>query len=71
MSAKSKTRMVWMFPAILIASWLTVKGLAASAQTPAAATALASTDGEIGDPSLRGLIARFAVAARAQTGATR
>jgi hypothetical protein len=76
MSAKRKMRMVWLFPAVVVASWLTVRTLAASADTspptsPAATAALASADAEIGDPSLRRLIAGFADAARARQSAAR
>jgi hypothetical protein len=62
MSAKNKARVVWIFPIALLASWMAVRGLAASPDV--AATARGS---EIADASLRRLIGGFADAARTRS----
>jgi hypothetical protein len=75
MSATSKARVLWIYPSILLASWLVVRVLAASPAesvkpratepSPYQPSVVASTSSdEIRDDSLRELIARFAEAAR-------
>ena len=63
----AKARILWIYPAILVASWLVVRSLAASPEEalddpPAPVTAMQT---EVRDVSLARLIARFAGAARA------
>jgi hypothetical protein len=65
MSAKNKAHVFWIFPAALLASWVAVRGLAASPTTIAAAMP-AATSSEVADASLRKLIGDFADAARGQ-----
>jgi hypothetical protein len=68
--------MIWSIPVVALAStlagWLAVRpaGMpAAPALAVSASTTLAAaSDVEIGDPSLRALISRFADSARAQNG---
>jgi len=76
MSAKTHSKMIWSIPVVALASTLALffaSRLAASG-LPAPPTAIvpstfaASSGAEIGDPSLRALIGRFADSARAQTG---
>jgi hypothetical protein len=81
MSAKTRSKMIWSIPVVALASTLALffgSRLAASGlptPPPAIATvilpatlAAASSGAEIGDPSLRALIGRFADSARAQNG---
>ena len=63
----AKARIFWIYPAILVASWLVVRSLAASpdealGDPPVPVTA---TQTEVRDVSLARLIARFAEVARA------
>jgi hypothetical protein len=59
-----KARYVWMVPAVLVASWLAVRSLAAyPAYEEEPPLSLVSTR-EIADPALKGLIAHFAAEAR-------
>ena len=60
MSANNKARILWIFPVVLLASWVAVRGLAASPDASASAS-----NAEVADPSLRRLIGGFADAARA------
>jgi hypothetical protein len=68
-----KARMFWIYPAILVASWLAVRSLAASPQLapedPPAPLTLVQP--ELKDTSLARLIGRFAEVARAERRATR
>ena len=76
MSAKTRSKMIWSIPIVALASTLALffaSRLAASrlATPPPAivpATLAASSGAEIGDPSLRALIGRFADSARAGNG---
>lgn len=63
MSVKNKVRLVWTFPAVLLASWLAVRTLAASPE-PVPATKASAVNAELSDPSLHRLIGRFAEEAR-------
>jgi hypothetical protein len=60
--------MIWSIPVVALvstlASWLAVRVVAAP-QT-STSTSIAASDAEIGDPSLRAMIGRFAESARAQ-----
>ena len=56
--------MIWCIPAVVLASWLVVRALGASPAPFAPAATMVVSDNEIGDPSLRALIGRFADAAR-------
>ena len=71
--------MIWSLPvvaaAVSLASWFAIRAVAAAppaiadtaiADTPT--TIAVSCDAEIGDPSLRAMIGRFAETARAQNG---
>jgi hypothetical protein len=76
MSAKTSSKVIWSIPVVALASTLALffgSRLAASGlPTPppaiVPATLAASSGAEIGDPSLRALIGRFADSARAQNG---
>jgi hypothetical protein len=71
MSATIKARIIWIYPAVLIASWLAVRALAASPEAALSPAAVFTSAGaEIRDPSLKQLIARFAAVARASQHAT-
>jgi hypothetical protein len=67
MSAQARTKVFWSIPIVVLASWLAVRAIAAS-PVPTTPTAIAVIDPEIGDPSLRSMIGRFAEAARARAG---
>jgi hypothetical protein len=71
MSAKNKVRLVWSFPAVLLASWLAVRTLAASPDSPPAKASFCSAGTELSDPSLHRLIGRFAEEARDQQRSSR
>jgi hypothetical protein len=62
MSAKARNNLIWSLPVVVMASWLAVRALGASA-----APSLAVADSEIADSSLRAMIGRFADAARARS----
>ena len=75
MSAKNKTRLIWILPVALLGSWLTVQGLSASpgslpslspSLSPASAASVVTMDPEPSDASLQHLIGHFADAARAR-----
>ena len=70
-----KMRIIWIYPVILVASWLAVRSLAASPElaTPMEdpPVPLTSAQPEVKDPSLSRLIARFALVARADWRASR
>jgi len=80
MSAKTRSKMIWSIPIVALASTLALffgSRLAASdlpTPPPAIVSAIlpatlaASSGAEIGDPSLRALIGRFADSARAHNG---
>jgi hypothetical protein len=64
-----KSRIIWIYPAILVASWLAMRTLAASPEQglddPPAPLASARPQGlEIRDAALERLIGHFAAAAR-------
>jgi hypothetical protein len=63
-----KTRAFWIFPTVLVASWLVVRSLGASADVVLDDPPLTSASDlrEVHDPALARAIARFAEAARAQ-----
>ena len=63
-----KTRHVWIVPAVLVASWLAVRSLAAFPANELEDPQLspAATAHEIADPALTALISRFAAQARSQ-----
>ena len=65
--------MIWSIPVVALAStlasWLVVRGVdapVAPALAVSGETVAATSDSEIGDPSLRALIGRFAESARTQ-----
>jgi DNA-binding transcriptional LysR family regulator len=62
-----KARYVWIVPAVLVASWLAVRSLAAypAYEMEDPQLTLVSSQ-EIADPALRGLISHFAAEAREQ-----
>jgi hypothetical protein len=65
----ARIRLLWVIPALLIASWLAVRSIAASAAEPRDALGdppgpFASLSYEVSDPALSKLIARFAADAR-------
>jgi hypothetical protein len=62
-----KARYVWIVPAVLVASWLAVRSLAAypAYEMEDPQLTLVSSQ-EIADPALKGLIAHFAADARGQ-----
>jgi len=62
-----KARHVWIVPAVLVASWLAVRSLAAypAYEMEDPQLTLVSSQ-EIVDPALKGLIAHFAADARGQ-----
>jgi hypothetical protein len=65
--------MIWSIPVVALAStlasWLAVRGLAVPPPPAIVPTTLAASSGaEIGDPSLRALIGRFADSARVHSG---
>jgi hypothetical protein len=72
MSAKARSKMIWSIPVVALAStlasWLAVRGLAVPPAAVVVPTFAVSSGAEIGDPSLRALIGRFAASARAQSG---
>ena len=65
--------MIWSIPVVALAStlasWLAVRGLEVPAPPAIVPATLAASSGaEIGDPSLRALIGRFADSARVHNG---
>ncbi len=62
-----KARYVWIVPAVLVASWLAVRSLAAypAYEMEDPQLTLVSSQ-EIADPALTGLISHFAAEARGQ-----
>jgi hypothetical protein len=69
MSAKNKTRLFWILPGALVASWLTVQTLSASpgsSPAPLPAASVVTIDPGPNDASLQHLIGQFADSARAQ-----
>jgi hypothetical protein len=70
----AKLRSVWILPAIVVASWLAVRSLAASPgqglddpPAPLASAQTAHAHIDVRDPGLERLIKRFAAVARART----
>jgi hypothetical protein len=63
-----KARAFWIFPTVLVASWLVVRSLGASGEVVLDDPPLTSASDfqEVRDPALARAIARFAEAARAQ-----
>ena len=66
-----KARYVWIIPAVLLASWLAVRSLAAypayEMEDPQLSmVSMRVSAREIADPALRGLISHFAAEARGQ-----
>jgi hypothetical protein len=63
----AKARILWIYPAIVVASWLVVRSLAASPDAPLddPPVSMTTTQTEVRDVSLARLIARFAEVARA------
>jgi DNA-binding transcriptional LysR family regulator len=61
-----KARYIWIIPAALVASWLTVRSLAAfpAYELEDPQLSMASASNEIADPALTTLISRFAAQAR-------
>ena len=76
MSAKTRSKMIWSIPVVALASTLALffgsrlaaSGLSTPPPAIVPATLAVSSGAEIGDPSLRALIGRFADSARAQNG---
>jgi hypothetical protein len=62
MSAKPRT--LWIFPAVIVASWLAVRSLAALPAYGLEDPPLASAPSQIADPVLAEMISRFARDAR-------
>lgn len=67
----ARTRFFLILPAMLIASWLAIRSPAADTtrdpdDPPLSAAHIAATIGEVDDPALAALIARFAAEARAR-----
>jgi hypothetical protein len=67
----AKTRLLWVYPAIFLASWLAVHALAAGADSelddpPAPLASAAGTPREIKDPMLETFIGRLAAVARSR-----
>jgi hypothetical protein len=63
-----KTRLLWVFPAVLVASWLAVRSLAASSPEVVMddpPLSLGSQARELPDPALGRMIGHFADVARA------
>jgi hypothetical protein len=65
----ARTRLIWIIPAVLIASWLAVRSLAARPNVqglddPPAPLAAVAAQQEVIDPALAQLIGRFAAEAR-------
>jgi hypothetical protein len=67
----AKTRLLWVYPAIFLASWLAVHALAASSDSglddpPAPLASARQAPREIKDPMLETFIGRLAAVARAR-----
>jgi hypothetical protein len=67
----AKTRLLWVYPAIFLASWLAVRTLAASPATglddpPAPLASAIGASREIKDPALETFIGRLADVARSR-----
>jgi hypothetical protein len=72
MSVKNKVRLVWIFPAVLLGTWLAVRTLAASPEAPLAAVVVSGrAEVEVNDRPLQRLIGGFAEAARQPSRAAR
>ena len=67
-----RMRLVWLYPAILLASWLAVRTLAASPQRglddpPAPLASAGPASPELRDPALERFIGRLAAVARSRS----
>jgi hypothetical protein len=61
----AKNRVFWIFPAVVVASWLAVRALAALPAYGLEDPPLADSNPKIADPVLAEMISRFATEARA------
>ena len=68
----AKARILWIYPVIVVASWLVVRSLAASPDAPLddPPAPVVTMQTEVRDVSLARLIARFAEVARADRSAS-